>query len=135
MARAFFRAILPHLARALDRAKRWARALRADVLALWIAARDRRTPIAARVLALAVAAYALSPIDLVPDFIPVFGQVDELVLLPLGVAFALRLIPAPLMVEFRAAARLASRPRSRAAAAAIVATWAAGAAATAAWLF
>lgn len=122
--------------RALDRLKRWARSLKRDVVALWIAARDRRTPIAARMLAMAVAAYALSPIDLVPDFIPVLGQLDELIVLPLGVALALRLIPPALAAEFRAAAaRRVDRPRSLVAAVAIVAVWLAAAAALAAAWF
>lgn len=121
--------------RALERLTRWARALKRDVVALWIAARDRRTPMAARVVAMAVAAYALSPIDLVPDFIPVLGQLDELVILPLGVALALRLIPPALAAEFRAAAaQRTMRPRSRVAAVVIVGVWLATAALAAAWL-
>lgn len=68
----------------LDRLKVWARALKRDVVALWIAARDRRTPRLVRLIAAAVAAYALSPIDLIPDFIPVLGLLDDLVILPLG---------------------------------------------------
>lgn len=121
--------------RALERLRRWAGAVKRDVVALWIAARDRRTPIAARAVAMAVAAYALSPIDLVPDFIPVLGQLDELVILPLGIALALRLIPPALVAEFRAeAARRADRPRSRVAAVLIVAVWLGAAAMAAAWL-
>ncbi len=118
-----------------DRLKRWASALKRDVLTLWIAARDSRTPVAARVLAMAVAAYALSPIDLVPDFIPVLGQLDELLILPLAIALALRLIPAALLAEFREAAdRRSGRPRSRVAAAFIVLVWLAGAILAGSWL-
>ena len=108
----------------LDRLRQWARALKRDVVALWIAARDRRTPISARLVASAVAAYALSPIDLIPDFIPVLGYLDDLLVVPLGIMLAVRLIPAQLMAEFRllAVAR-ASRPTSRRAAAFIVVVW------------
>ncbi|MCT2557671.1 YkvA family protein [Tsuneonella sp. YG55] len=91
---------------------------------MWVAARDPRTPIAAKLLAGAVAAYAFSPIDLIPDFIPVLGLVDDLLIVPAGVWLALKLIPAPLMAEYReAAARLAERPVSRGAAVAIIAAW------------
>lgn len=104
--------------------KAWAQRLKRDVVALWLAARDPRTPFAAKLLAAAVAAYALSPIDLIPDFIPILGQLDELVILPLGIWLAVKLVPAPLMAEFREeAARQAARPRSRAGFWAVVATW------------
>ena len=103
--------------------KAWARTLKRDVVALWIAARDPRTPIAAKVIAGAVAAYALSPIDLIPDFIPVLGYLDDLLIVPPGIWVAVRLIPAPLLAEFRAAATARSRPTSRAAAAAVIALW------------
>lgn len=87
--------------------------LRRDVLALWIAARDVRTPFLARAMALVVAAYALSPIDLIPDFIPVLGLLDDAILLPLGIWIALRLIPRALMKVFRQKAEtLAARPHS-----------------------
>ena len=115
--------------------KQWARALKRDVVALWIAGRDRRVPWHAKAVAAAVAAYALSPIDLIPDFIPVLGYLDDLILVPLGIALAVRLIPPALMAEFRAeATRREALPRSRAAAAAIVALWL-GAAALLLWLF
>lgn len=104
-------------------------------MALWIAARDPRTPWYAKLAAASVAAYALSPIDLIPDFIPVLGYLDELVLLPLGVMFVASLIPAPLMAEFRAeAARREGQPKSRAGAAVIVAVWI-GTAAMLLWWF
>ena len=77
----------------LQTAKQWARALKRDVLVVYLAARDPRTPWALRLLALAVAAYALSPIDLVPDFIPVLGYLDDLLIVPLGLALVLRLLP------------------------------------------
>ena len=104
-----------------DRLARRARALKRDVTAVWIAARDPRTPLAAKLVAGLVAAYALSPIDLIPDAIPVLGLLDDLLIVPLGLALAVRLIPRDLMAECRARAdALARRPTSRAAAVAIV---------------
>ena len=93
-------------------------------MALWIAARDPRVPFYAKALAGAVAAYALSPIDLIPDFIPVLGYLDDLLIVPAGIWLVVRLIPAPLMVEFReeAAGRM-KRPTSYGAAAAIALIW------------
>ena len=109
--------------------KGWARRLKQEMVALWIAGRDPRVPLAAKWIAAAVAAYALSPIDLIPDFIPVLGLLDDLLLVPAGIWLARRLIPPELMAEFRAeAARRASRPVSRVAAAAIVLAWLAAAA-------
>jgi uncharacterized membrane protein YkvA (DUF1232 family) len=94
------------------------------VRALWIAARDRRTPWYAKLLAGAVAAYALSPIDLIPDFVPVLGYLDDLILLPLVILPAVRLVPKPLMQEYRvAAALLDDRPASKAGLALIIAIW------------
>ena len=81
--------------------KTWAKALKRDVVALWIAARDPRVPWYAKVLAGAVAAYALSPIDLIPDFIPVLGYLDDVLIVPAGIWLVVRLIPPPLMAEFR----------------------------------
>ena len=101
-----------------------AKTLKRDALTLWIAARDPRTPLAAKLLAGAIAGYAFSPIDLVPDFIPVLGLVDDLVIVPLGVWAVLKLVPAPLLAEYReVAARLAERPVSARAAFVIVAIW------------
>ena len=115
--------------------KKWARRLKRDSVALWLAARDPRVPWAAKAVAGAVAAYALSPIDLIPDFIPVLGLLDDALLVPLGIMLAVRLIPPPLMAELRAEAeRLAARPRSWAGAAAVVFLWAT-AIALAAWLW
>lgn len=106
----------------------WARTLKRDVLALYLAARDKRTPWLARLLALAVAAYALSPIDLIPDFVPVLGYLDDIILVPLGIWLALRLIPADLIAEHRAAAMtMVRRPVSRNAAAVIAVAWIGGA--------
>ncbi len=109
----------------LDRMRDWARHLKRDVVALWIAARDPRTPWLAKAAAAAVAAYALSPIDLIPDFIPVLGYLDDLVIVPLGILLAVKLVPPALMAEFRAeAARRAEQPSSRAGAAVVVLLWA-----------
>jgi uncharacterized membrane protein YkvA (DUF1232 family) len=108
----------------MERAKHWARALRRDVVAVWLAGRDPRVPWHAKALALAVAAYALSPIDLIPDFIPVLGYLDDLLIVPLGILLVIRLIPPDLMAEFRAEAdRRDAKPRSIAAAVVIVAIW------------
>ena len=113
----------------LARLRQWARAIRRDVLALWLAARDPRTPWTARAFCAAVAAYALSPIDLIPDAIPVLGLLDEALLLPLAIVVAVRLIPPPLMAQFREeAARRAEKPVSRWGAAAVVLVWIAAAA-------
>ena len=99
--------------------------MRRDVIALWIAARDPRVPWLAKAVAAAVAAYALSPIDLIPDFIPVLGYLDDLIIVPLGIMLAVHLIPDALMVKFRAeATKRASRPSSYAGAAVIVLLWA-----------
>jgi len=111
----------------LNKAKAWARTIKRDVIALWIAARDPRVPWYAKLAAGCVAAYALSPIDLIPDFIPVLGYLDDIVLVPLGIAAAVRMVPPPLMAEFRAtAASSAGRPISRVGATVIIAIWAAG---------
>ena len=89
----------------------------------------------AKVLAASVAAYALSPIDLIPDFVPVLGYLDDVVIVPAGIFLTVRLIPAGLMDEFRAeAGRRASRPTSRAGAVAIVLLWIAAIAVTVWWL-
>lgn len=84
--------------------KRRARQLKQEIYALYLAARDPRTPWLARMVAGLVVAYALSPIDLIPDFVPVLGYLDDLILVPLGIALALRLIPPSVLAESRAAA-------------------------------
>ena len=110
------------------RLREWARAIKKDVLTLYIAARDPRVPWHVKVAAMAIAAYALSPIDLIPDFIPVLGYLDEVIILPVAIALVIKLIPEPLMAEFREAAQNRSeRPVSRVAAAAIIALWIAAA--------
>ena len=102
------------------------RRLAVEAHAAWLAARDPRVPWFARVLAVAVAAYALSPIDLIPDFIPVLGWIDDLIIVPLGLLAVRRLIAAPLWAELHAAAEAASeRPSSRAGMIFILLLWAA----------
>jgi uncharacterized membrane protein YkvA (DUF1232 family) len=102
----------------------WAKRMKRDVVALWIAAHDPRVPLYAKLVAGAVAAYALSPIDLIPDFIPVIGYLDDLIIVPLGILLAIRLVPGDLMQEFREeAVRREGRPKSLAGFAAIVTVW------------
>src|SRR5688500_8815670 len=111
-----------------------ARALKGECHALYFAARDPRTPWYVKVFAAGIAAYALSPIDLIPDFIPVLGILDDLVLLPLAIIVVLKLIPAEVMAESRVrAAQAAARPASRSVTAVIVLIWIAALAVTA-WL-
>jgi uncharacterized membrane protein YkvA (DUF1232 family) len=102
----------------------WARSIRRDVRAVYLASRDPRTPWYAKALAVGVAAYALSPIDLIPDFIPILGQLDELIILPLGIWLVVRMIPAEVIAEHRrSAVREQAIPGSMAGAAVIVAVW------------
>ena len=105
-----------------------ARELRRETYVLYLAIRDPRTPWYAKAVAGAVVAYALSPIDLIPDFIPVIGYLDDLIVVPLGIALALKLIPAPVMADCRSQALAAETlPLSRTAAAVIIALWLAAA--------
>ena len=102
----------------------WARSIRRDVRAVYLASRDSRTPWYAKALAVGVAAYALSPIDLIPDFIPILGQLDELIILPLGIWLVVRMIPAEVIAEHRrSAVREQAIASSMAGAAVIVAVW------------
>ena len=104
--------------------KAQARQLKQHTLTVYFAARDPRTPILVRALAVFVAAYALSPIDLIPDFIPVIGYLDDLLLVPLGLALVVRLTPPEVLESARAQAQqAASRPVSYTAAAFFVALW------------
>ena len=104
----------------------WARALKALLLTLWLLSRDARTPRAARVAALVTLAYALSPIDLIPDFIPVIGFLDDVLLVPLGVLLTLKLTPATLLADCRQqAATMATQrlPSSRVGLVAVIFIW------------
>jgi uncharacterized membrane protein YkvA (DUF1232 family) len=130
----------PVTAAVLARLKGWARALKAQIFTVYLVARDPATPWAARVVAGLTLAYALSPIDLIPDFIPVLGLLDDLLVVPLGLWLALRLTPAA--VRERCAAQARERfaagqrlPRQRAAAVAIVLVWLAAALALGWWLW
>jgi uncharacterized membrane protein YkvA (DUF1232 family) len=106
-----------------------AQRIRIDVHAAWLAVRDPRCPWYARAVGLLVTAYALSPIDLIPDFIPVLGLLDDVILVPLGLWLFVRLLPAGLFEEHRAAAAVAARrPRSRWGAAIVIVLWLIGAA-------
>ena len=107
-------------------ARQWARQVKRDTYALYLATHDRRTPWYAKLFAACVVAYAFSPIDLIPDFIPVLGYLDDVIIVPLGIVLALRLIPPDVMAKCRAAAdanRPSSKPRSYLAAAGIVLIW------------
>ncbi|MDQ4421648.1 YkvA family protein [Sphingobium sp. DEHP117] len=101
----------------------WAKNLKQDVIALWLAARDPRVPRLAKFLAGAVAAYALSPIDLIPDFIPVLGLLDDLLIVPLGIWLAVRLVEPGLMTELRSKAAGMMVTRSWRAAIVVVLLW------------
>jgi uncharacterized membrane protein YkvA (DUF1232 family) len=108
--------------------KNWARLVKRDIHAIYLCSRDPRVPWHAKALAIFVAAYALSPIDLIPDFVPVLGYLDDVILVPAGIWLVVRLIPAHVMAEHRELAAAAhDRPVSRTAAAVIVAIWIASA--------
>jgi len=101
-----------------------ARLLKRDSLVLWFALRDPRAPWYARLVAVLVVAYALSPIDLIPDFIPILGYLDDLVLIPLGIVLCLKLMPPAVLADARVkAAALVRKPRNWAAALVIVLIW------------
>jgi uncharacterized membrane protein YkvA (DUF1232 family) len=108
--------------------KNWARLVKRDIHAIYLCSRDPRVPWHAKALAIFVAAYALSPIDLIPDFVPVLGYLDDVILVPVGIWLVVRLIPAHVLAEHRELAAAAhDRPVSRTAAAVIVAIWIASA--------
>lgn len=119
-----------------SRLREWARRIKRDVTALYLAATDQRVPWYAKAAAMAVAAYALSPIDLIPDFVPVLGYLDDIVIVPLGILLAVKLMPSELMAEFReTASRIGGqRPVSRWGAVLIVALWLIGIGLAVRWL-
>src|SRR6266571_3023053 len=120
----------------LSSLKQRARRLKSETLVLWFAARHPGTPWYAKLLVAGIVAYALSPIDLIPDFVPILGYLDDLILIPLGIVLAIRMIPAPILEECRARDRMASaRPVSRVAALVIVAVWIAAAALCGVWVY
>jgi uncharacterized membrane protein YkvA (DUF1232 family) len=123
--------LLPAMAGKL---KAWAGTIKRDAHAIYLAGRDPRVPWYAKALALCVAGYALSPIDLIPDFVPILGYLDDFVIVPLGILVVVSLVPSSIMAEHRAAASLASeRPVSRTAAFVIALIWSASVA-LAIWL-
>jgi uncharacterized membrane protein YkvA (DUF1232 family) len=106
--------------------KQRARHLKAETLALYLASRDPRTPWYAKLLVAGIVAYAFSPIDLIPDFVPVFGYLDDLILIPMGIALAIKLIPPAVLAECRAQAQETGqngKPVNRVAGAVIVVIW------------
>lgn len=121
----------------IDELRKRARALKAETLVLYLAARHPRTPWYAKLLVAAIVAYALSPIDLIPDFVPVLGYLDDLVLLPLGIAWAIRLVPPAVMTECRMRVATGSdgKPAGRVAAVVVVLVWLALAALLALWAY
>ena len=108
-----------------DRLKALASQLKREILTLYLAARDPRTPWYAKAVIACVVAYALSPIDLIPDFIPVLGYLDDLLLLPLGIYLALKLMPVAVLNDARRKAAETSNnlPKSWAAALVIIVLW------------
>jgi uncharacterized membrane protein YkvA (DUF1232 family) len=126
------------LAGANGQTMRWqahVRSLKRDLVAIALAVRDPRVPWYAKLVAACVVAYALSPIDLIPDFVPVLGYLDDLVLVPLGLMLVVRLIPTHVLAEHRAAASAtAERPVSRAGALAVIGVWMLAALLLASWL-
>jgi uncharacterized membrane protein YkvA (DUF1232 family) len=122
----------------LSSLKQRARQLKSETLVLWFAARHPGTPWYAKLFVAGIVAYALSPIDLIPDFVPVLGYLDDLILIPLGIVLAIRMIPGPILEECRARARermASARPVSRVAALVIVGVWIAAAALCAVWAY
>ncbi len=109
-----------------NKLKLWANQLKIDIAAIYIAGRDSRTPRMAKIIAIGTAAYTLSPIDLIPDVIPVLGYLDDLIIVPLGIWLVVRLIPVELMTEYRGAANTSHKP---------MANWAAAGCVIGVWLF
>ena len=109
----------------LEKLKAHAKALTDEIHALYLAARDPRTPWHAKAIIACVVAYALSPIDLIPDFIPVLGYLDDLLLLPMGIYLALKLIPAEVLIDARrrAAETPSTLPKRWSAALFIIILW------------
>ena len=104
--------------------KQWAKTIKKDVLVVWLVAKDQRTPVWIKILALIVAAYALSPIDLIPDFIPVLGYLDDIIIVPLGLLLVIKLTPQEILDDCRIrASLLAERPVNRWAAGVIILIW------------
>lgn len=122
----------------LAQLKQRARRLKSETFALYLAARDPRTPWYAKLLVAGNVAYALSPIDVIPDFVPVLGYLDDLVLLPIGIMLAIKLIPGPVLVECRIRAQETmqnGKPVSRVAGGVIIVIWLVLASLCIAWIY
>jgi uncharacterized membrane protein YkvA (DUF1232 family) len=120
----------------ISRLRDKARSLKRDAVILYFAIRDPRTPLIAKLVAGLVVAYALSPIDLIPDFIPVLGYLDEIILIPLGIALSLRLIPEEVLIASRVkAASALSQPKNYVAAGVIVLLWILGGTLLSLWIY
>jgi uncharacterized membrane protein YkvA (DUF1232 family) len=120
----------------ISRLRDKARALKRDAVILYFAVRDPRTPLIAKLVAGLVVAYTLSPIDLIPDFIPVLGYLDEIILIPLGIALSLRLIPEEVLIASRVkAASALSQPKNYVAAGVIVLLWILGGTLLSLWIY
>ena len=118
--------------------KQRARHLKTESVALYLAARDPRTPWYAKLLVAGLVAYAFSPIDLIPDFVPVLGYLDDLILIPIGIALAIKLVPHQVLAECRARAQETiqnGKPVSRVAGAVIVVIWLVLAALCSVWAY
>ncbi len=118
----------------IQRLLQWAKQIKREAVTLWFCYRHPQTPLMAKIFAIAVVAYAFSPIDLIPDFIPVLGLLDDAILLPIGIWLTLKFVPAPILVECRekAAQWMAEKhgkPRNWLGAAIVIVLWIA-----AAWL-
>ena len=108
----------------IEKLKNWARQIKRDTVAVYFAARDPRTPLLVRCFAVAIAAYALSPIDLIPDFIPIIGYLDDLLIVPLGLMLVIRLLPPDVLSDSREKANaLLARPKSYVTAIVVVCVW------------
>jgi uncharacterized membrane protein YkvA (DUF1232 family) len=122
----------------ITKLKQRARGLKAETFALYLAARDPRTPWCAKLLVAGIVAYAFSPIDLIPDFVPVLGYLDDLILIPLAIALVIRLVPDSVLADCRAQAQETFKnraPVSRLAGAVIVVIWLALAALCVVWAY
>jgi len=109
-----------------DKLKVWAKQLKRKIYVLYFAYKDKQTPWYAKVFAMCVVAYAFSPIDLIPDFIPILGYLDDLILIPSGVALALKMIPSAVMQEciLKAEERIeAGKPKNWLAGGLIIMVW------------
>ncbi|HZG62805.1 MAG TPA: YkvA family protein [Rubrobacteraceae bacterium] len=108
----------------IERLKSWAKKLKSELYTLYLAYKDPRVPLHAKIFTAVVVGYAFSPIDLIPDAIPILGYLDDLLLVPLGIAIAVRMIPRQVLAECREKAQtLAARPVNRTAAVAVVSVW------------